>query len=877
MPSWERSRPVPPRFGPTLRGSRLAELGRLAFTTTVQDFADRFQALACHAPGVSARQRADLFVGGLPDYIRVDVEMREPADLQTAMYYARAYEQRAIATQQVYAQRGSARPALRPAQTPTAPRAPRRQLRPRALCADSPLQAADGCGAARAAPPGRASTATRCAPGHTCARLFYTETVDDTDVEALTAELAAATITRRCHDLRAGRRVRLCRLSSCYGGHQDGQDDAASGDYQWGASHALVDTGSTHNFLSNTAMRRLALQPAGSEKYSVTVANGDRLTCQGVARQVPVLVGDEPFSIACVGIDLGCYDFILGLDFLSTLGPILWDLDVLTLIFGARAAAVFTGRAWAARRIPAATRWPPRLTRRTRSWPTYFSSMATSSMSRRASSLAALRPPHTPAAPVAVRPYRPQCEGRARASVAVMLAQGIIRISTSPFSAPVLLVRKADGTWRFCIDFRALNTVTSKDKFPIPVVDELLDELHGARFFTKLDLRSGYHQVRMHPDDIAKTAFRTHHGHYEFLVMPFGLSNAPATFQALMNDVLSPYLRRFVLVFFDDILIYSASWAEHLQHVAIIFNELRAHRLHLKRSKCSFGTTSVAYLGHVISADGVAMDADKVAAVAAWPTPQSPRALRGFLGLAGYYRRYIQDFGLIAAPLTRLLRRDAFSWDEEAATAFAALQRALTTGPGEGPLAFFSRPFAARHHKLAAYERELIGLVQAVRHWRAYLWGRTFRVRTDHYSLKFLLDQRLSTVPQHRWISKLFDFTVEYRPGRLNTVADALSRRDIDDAVDAPTVGAALCIHSGPSFAFIDEVRRATAEAADAQQLRQRLADGELAAPWRRTRDYSSMGAASSCRIMETCATRPCPWHILQVTRASRRPAPSPC
>ena len=212
--------------------------------------------------------------------------------------------------------------------------------------------------------------------------------------------------------------------------------------------------------------------------------------------------------------------------------------------------------------------------------------------------------------------------------------------------------------------------------------------------------------------------------------------------------------------------------------MAIILNELRAHRLHLKRSKCSFGTTSVTYLGHVISADGVAMDADKVAAVATWPTPQSPRALRGFLGLAGYYRKYIRDFGLIAAPLTRLLCRDAFAWDAAATEAFQALQRALTTGPvlqmpdfdspfvvdcdasgtgfgavlhqGDGPLAFFSRPFAARHHKLAAYERELIGLVQAVRHWRPYLWGRSFRIHTDHYSLKFLLDQRLSTVPQHQ-------------------------------------------------------------------------------------------------------------------------------
>jgi hypothetical protein len=181
----------------------------------------------------------------------------------------------------------------------------------------------------------------------------------------------------------------------------------------------------------------------------------------------------------------------------------------------------------------------------------------------------------------------------------------------------------------------------------------------------------------MHPDDIAKTAFRTHHGHFEFVVMPFGLTNAPATFQALMNDVLRPYLRRFVLVFFDDILIYSTSWVEHLQHIAIVFNELRAHRLYLKRSKCSFGTASVAYLGHVISAAGVAMDADKVAAIAAWPTLHSPRALRGFLGLAGYYQKFIRDFGLIASPLTRLLHRDAFACDDEATAAFEALKGAL--------------------------------------------------------------------------------------------------------------------------------------------------------------------------------------------------------
>jgi len=232
-----------------------------------------------------------------------------------------------------------------------------------------------------------------------------------------------------------------------------------------------------------------------------------------------------------------------------------------------------------------------------------------------------------------------------------------------------------------------------------------------------------------------------------------------------------------VLVFFDDILIYSSSWSEHLQRVRLVFDALRAHDLHLQHSKCSFGSSSVAYLGHVISAEGVAMDNAKLEAVASWPAPRSARGIRGFLGLAGYYRKLIRDFGAIAAPLTRLLHKEAFAWTAEAAEAFAAPKQALSTGPvlqmpdfewqfvvdcdasgtgfdavlhqGSEPLAFFSRPFAARHVKLAAYERELIGLVQSVRHWRPYLWGRRFLVRTDHYSLKYLLFQRLSTIPQH--------------------------------------------------------------------------------------------------------------------------------
>jgi hypothetical protein len=264
---------------------------------------------------------------------------------------------------------------------------------------------------------------------------------------------------------------------------------------------------------------------------------------------------------------------------------------------------------------------------------------------------------------VAVRPHKDELERQC----AAMIDQGI----DSPFSSPVLLVKKPDGSWRFCVDYRALNALTVKDAFPISVVEELLDELHDAKFFTKLDLRSGYHQVRMRPEDVHKTAFRTHDGLYEFLVMAFRLCNAPATFQALMNDVLRPFLRRFVLVFFDDILIYSKTWADHLRHLRAVLDELRRHQLFVKRSKCSCAATSSsssalsALLARppsptsaIISAAGVAMDPAKVAAIYDWPPPRSIQAVRGFLGLVGYYRRFVNNYDTMAAPLTALLKKD---------------------------------------------------------------------------------------------------------------------------------------------------------------------------------------------------------------------------
>lgn len=306
------------------------------------------------------------------------------------------------------------------------------------------------------------------------------------------------------------------------------------------------------------------------------------------------------------------------------------------------------------------------------------------------------------------------------------------------------------------------------------VIDELLDELAATKFFCKLDLRSGYHQIRILERDEDKSAFKTYHGHFQFRVMPFGLTNAPATFQCLMNSVFADHIKKFVLVFMDDILVYSKSLPDHVKHLQIVFHLLQKHQLFSKLSKCHFAASQLEYLGHIISDKGVATDPAKTQAMLHWPTPTSVIELRGFLGLTGYYRKFVKHYGILAKPLTNLLQQHkAFVWTEQAQHAFDALKQAMSTTPvlvlpdfsmpfvletdacadGIGavllqqghPVAYFRKSLGNNNKKLPIYEKEFMAIMMAVDRWRAYLQRGPFLIKTDHKSLCNLDDQVLHT------------------------------------------------------------------------------------------------------------------------------------
>ncbi|PRQ55983.1 putative nucleotidyltransferase, Ribonuclease H [Rosa chinensis] len=262
-----------------------------------------------------------------------------------------------------------------------------------------------------------------------------------------------------------------------------------------------------------------------------------------------------------------------------------------------------------------------------------------------------------------------------------LMSKGLIRESMSPCAVPALLVPKKDGSWRMCVDSRAVNKITIKYRFPIPRFDDLLDQLHGATIFSKIDLRSGYHQIRMRPGDEWKTAFKTRDGLYEWMVMPFGLSNAPSTFMRLMNHILKSFIGQFVVVYFDDILIYSKDQSSHLRHLQQVMQMLREEKLFVNLKKCEFLTSQLIFLGYVISCNGITMDPTKVEAIVNWPIPATLHDIRSFHGLASFYQRFIKGFSTIIAPITECLKGGRFQWKTKAQQSFELIKKKMTEAP----------------------------------------------------------------------------------------------------------------------------------------------------------------------------------------------------
>lgn len=395
------------------------------------------------------------------------------------------------------------------------------------------------------------------------------------------------------------------------------------------------------------------------------------------------------------------------------------------------------------------------------------------------------------------------------------LRRGFIRPSKSPAGAPMLFAEKKSGDLRPCHDYRGLNAITIKNRMPLPLISDSLDRLRGARIFTKLDIRGAYNLVRIREGDEWKTAFRTRYGLFETLVMPFGLTNAPATFQAIINDLLRDLIDVTVLVYLDDILVFSANPAQHEEHVREVLRRLANDGFYLNAEKCEFSTTKTEYLGYTISTSGISMSRDKVAAVLDWPAPTCVRELQAFLGFANFYRRFIEGYSRRILPMTRLLRKGiAFEFDVGANAAFCDLKLAFTQAPvlvhydparetqlevdaSDGaisgilsqkhddgvfhPIAFMSRRLEPAELNYGIGEKELLAIVHSVRVWRHYFEGLhlPFNVLTDHNNLTAFQTARILTRRQARWseILNSYKYTLTYRAGRLNGKADALSRR----------------------------------------------------------------------------------------------------
>ena len=597
---------------------------------------------------------------------------------------------------------------------------------------------------------------------------------------------------------------------------------------------ALLDTGASRSLISSRLARRLRNAKSRSSNDTLLAANGS-----------PILVDKKVFTVVEAS---GCslehnfivcpklsFDCIFGLDLLRRLGNNL-DLNTASLVRSGNQHETSINIIGASQQeveqllltnVPTELEHPVReqLEQLLIKYKDAFS-LRDDQLGR--TSILQHEIHTSDAAPIRIPPRRIPSSmiPEVNSMIDLMLRKDIIQPSSSPWSAPVVLVKKKNGDLRLCVDYRKLNEVTRRDAFPLPRIDDLFDALAGARFFSTLDLASGYWQLEVKKEDRPKTAFSVPSGLYEFQTMPFGLVNAPATFQRVMQKALQDLVPKVCLVYLDDVIVLGKSTEEHLCNLEKVLTRIRDVGLTLKPNKCHFLRSEVCYLGHIVSAEGIRTDPTKISQVLSWPTPGNLEELRSFLGLASYYRRFIRGFASITAPLTQLTRKDAvFRWDAQCEAAFMDLKNKLCSAPilkfpdttdkagmfildtdasdtsigavlsqldpegQERVIAYGGRALNKNERNYCTTRKEMLALVNFLKHYRHYLLGRQFLVRTDHQSLIWLKNFKDADGQIARWQEVLqeYDFTCKHRPGKQHGNADALSRRPVRNHGECPS------------------------------------------------------------------------------------------
>ncbi|GJZ63592.1 putative reverse transcriptase domain-containing protein, partial [Tanacetum coccineum] len=574
----------------------------------------------------------------------------------------------------------------------------------------------------------------------------------------------------------------------------------------------LFDTGADRSFVSSTFSASINITPTTLENhYDVELADGKIIGVNTIIRGCTLNFMNHPFNIDLMPVPLGSFDVIIGMDWLTKYhGVIICDEKIVRVPFG-REMLIFQGngnnqREESRLNIISCTKAQEYLSKGCDVFLAHITTKEAKDKSeeKRLEDVPIVRdfpevfPEDLPgipparqvefqidlvpgAAPVARAPYRlaPSEMKELAEQLQELSDKGFIRPNSSPWGAPVLFVKKKDGSFRMCIDYRELNKLTVKNRYPLPRIDDLFDQLQGSSVYSKIDLRSGYHQLRVREEDIPKTAFRTRYGHYEFQVMPFGLSSTPAVFMDLINRVCKPYLDKFVIVFIDDILIYSKNKEEHEEHLKLILEFLKKEELYVKFSKCEFWIPKVQFLGHVINSKGIHVDPTKIESIKDWASPKSPTEIRQFLGLAEKEEAAFQlvKQKLCSAPILAL---------PKGSENFIVYCDALHKGLGavliqnEKVIAYASRQLKIHEKNYTTHDLELGAVVFGLKMWRHYLYGTRCTVFTDHKSLQHILDQKELNMRQRRWLELLSDYDCDicYHPGKANVVADALSRKE---------------------------------------------------------------------------------------------------